>query len=189
MQLKLVSTENGFHDFDVSGAGTIRRVTVCENIKYGGAFNIYYGDGHTIAHRKGSGKWLGRKGVEGYLVGDVEKSIRKSEIFIGEAVDSEAFYRALSKQFCRCMCSDPYIENPLERKVLGVDLDHSEYSRASSRYIVYLYTCGRCSKDLTGGTSFGSLGSHGLENLKALAQNEARTAIEWDCVITSLSQV
>lgn len=187
MQLKLVSTENGFFDFNVSGAGTIRRVTVSDDIKYGDAFNIYYGDGHTISHRKGSGRWLGRQGAQ--LASDVEKSIRKSQIFIGEAVDSEAFYRALSKRFCHCMCSDPYIEDPLEREILGVDLDYPEYGRASSRYVVYLYTCGRCLKALTGGRSFGSYCSHGLGSLKALAQKEARTAIGWGSIITSLSRV
>jgi hypothetical protein len=86
MIIKLVSTENGFYDFDITDAGTIRRVTIPESIKKGDSFNIYYGDGHYIPHRKGAGTWVGSKGVSGYLAGDVEKSVRKSSIYIGESI-------------------------------------------------------------------------------------------------------
>lgn len=88
MIVKLVSTANGFYDFDISDAGSIRRVTVSEEIKFGDHFNIYYGDGHYIQHRKEGAKWLGKKGIGGYLTGDLEKSIRKSSVFIGESVNS-----------------------------------------------------------------------------------------------------
>ena len=38
MQINLISTSNGYHDFDISEAGTIRIVTVSENINQGGSF-------------------------------------------------------------------------------------------------------------------------------------------------------
>lgn len=74
--LRLVSATNGFHDFDVTGAGSIRRVTVRDDVKRGDVFNVYYGESS-----KGGAKWLGSKGVKGYLVGDLEKSIKASGVY------------------------------------------------------------------------------------------------------------
>lgn len=189
MQINLVSTSNGYYDFDISEAGTVRRVTVSENIKHGEMFNIYYGDGHYIPHRKAGATWLGKKGIGGYLVGDLEKSIRKAEVFIAETIDSDEFYNVAAKKHCKCTCSDPYVKDQSMRTLLAVDLDHPEYGRSTSRNIIYLSKCGRCSKPLTHGTGFGSFYSNGLSNLKQLAEKEARCEIEWNSIISSINEL
>ncbi len=79
MQVRLVSTENGFYDFDVTEAGSIKRVTVASDIKQGDMFNVYYGDSS-----KEGAIWQGKSGVSGYLIGDVERSIVHSEIYKAE---------------------------------------------------------------------------------------------------------
>lgn len=189
MDIRLVSTENGFHDFDVSGAGTIRRVTVSENIKKGESFNIYFGDGHYVPHRKESAVWHGNKGVAGYLIGDLEKSIRKSDVFIGESVDSDRFYRKVTEKHCSCLCSDPVTNSDKERRVLAVDLDHPDYGRESSRYIIFKTSCKKCEKSLTFGAGVGSFHSTGIDNLKHLAAKEAREPIDWNNVITNIGAI
>ncbi|MFV8385221.1 hypothetical protein ACNO5E_14125 [Vibrio parahaemolyticus] len=70
MEIRLVSTEHGYHDFDVADAELVKRVTVDENIKKGDMFNIYLHGG-----KKVGGIWRGEKGVKGYLVGDLKDSI------------------------------------------------------------------------------------------------------------------
>ncbi|MEZ9701225.1 hypothetical protein AB4455_06135 [Vibrio sp. 10N.261.46.E12] len=79
MITKLVSTENGFYDFDVTDVGSIRRVTISDTIKPGEMFNVYYGESS-----KGSVIWKGKNSVEGYLIGDVERSLVQSDIYLAE---------------------------------------------------------------------------------------------------------
>jgi hypothetical protein len=83
MITKLVSTENGFYDFDVMDAGSISRATVSEVIQPGDMFNLYYGDPDN--RRKEGAMWLSKQGISGYLTGDLEKSIRASNVFISES--------------------------------------------------------------------------------------------------------
>lgn len=70
MEIRLVSTEHGYHDFDVADSELVKRVTVDENVKKGDLFNIYLHGGNKIG-----GTWKGEKGVKGYLIGDLEDSI------------------------------------------------------------------------------------------------------------------
>lgn len=184
---RLVSTEHGFYDFDISDAGTIRRVKVPEDVQYGQPITLYYGDGHYVPHRKETTRWLGRRGVAGYLTGDLEKSIRKSPVFVGESADSGLFYRKLARKHCVCGCTAPYVKDVSARQVLGVDLGYPEYGRSSGRYIVYIGECGGCGQDLTFGDSFCSFYSTGHENLKALAQREFGSAIDWSNTVTSIA--
>mgnify|MGYP001109815519 CR=1 FL=1 len=195
MEIKLVSAEsNGFHDFDISGAGTIYRATVSNEIKNGEIFNIYYGNSgyvpyHGIQHRKQGGTWRGKKGIGGYLVGDLEKSICKSEVFIAESANSEKFYSHIEKKYKKCDCADLHFGKTSTRKVIAVDLAYPEYQRQSKRSIVLLGNCRECAKPLPYGHGFGECWSNGLDNLKRLAESEARQEIQWDAIITSIDDV
>lgn len=189
MNLHLVSTANGFHDFDVSGAGSIHRVTVSEKIKRGNMFNIYYGDGHYVKHQKTSGKWLGTKGIAGYLVGDLEKSIRATDLFVGEGMDSEKFYHAVAEMYSDCDCVNPVFKSGASKRVVAVDLDHPDQVRQSSRYIVFLGKCSCCAKDTTVGTGLGSFNQIGLDNLKRLAEKKNGSKINWSGVVTSFAEM
>ncbi len=71
MQTSLISTEHGFHDFDIEGAGSIERATVDQKIRSGDLFNIYLADG--VKHGV---KWIGTRGVNNQ---DLEVSIKKFE--------------------------------------------------------------------------------------------------------------
>ncbi len=75
MQFNLVSTDHGFYDFDVVNGGLITRVTVSDRIKKGDTFNIFHGTS------KSGATWLGKHGIEGYLIGDVERSVVCSEAY------------------------------------------------------------------------------------------------------------
>ena len=186
---KLVSTENGFYDFDITDAGSIRRVTISENIKKGDSFNIYYGDGHYTPHRKERCTWVGSNGIGGYLTGDVEKSVRKSSVYIGESIRSEELYKKVANKFCDCRCSEPVTNSDKSRSVLAVDLDAPDYGREQSRYIIFLTDCRKCKQPLTFGTGVGSFHSTGTVNLKHLAEKEARQAIDWNNTITSVNDI
>lgn len=76
MDIKLISTEHGNYDFEVIGAAPITRVKIPETIQYGDLFNMYYGESS-----KSAVKWEGKNGIEGYLIGDVQRSIVQSEIW------------------------------------------------------------------------------------------------------------
>ncbi len=86
MELKLVSTANGLYDFDVIDADGIHRVTVPEDVQYGDSFNIYCDNDAGDPCRKVGGVWMGKTGIGGYLVGDLDKSICNSVAFKKPAV-------------------------------------------------------------------------------------------------------
>jgi hypothetical protein len=191
IDIKLVHTENGFHDFNISNAGTIRSVTVSESIQFGEVFKIFYGDGHYVPHQMVRTTWLGRKDILGHLM-DLDKSIRHSDIFIGESTDSDKFYKMVAKKHCDCRCNEPRLADRYDnatRTLLAFDLDFPEYSRSCSRHIIYLSKCGKCSKALTHGTGVGSFCTTGKDKLKALAEKEADMTIDFDSIITSKAQL
>jgi hypothetical protein len=74
----LVSTSNGFYDFDITDNSNakIYRATVDKDIKKGDMFNVFYGDGS-----KTGCKWVGDRGIDNYLIGDLEKSIKASKFY------------------------------------------------------------------------------------------------------------
>lgn len=78
MKSHLVSTSNGFYDFDITDNSNakIYRATVDKDIKKGGMFNVFYGDGSKIGC-----KWVGVRGIDNYLIGDLEKSIKASSFY------------------------------------------------------------------------------------------------------------
>ncbi|CAH1588469.1 conserved hypothetical protein [Vibrio jasicida] len=189
IQINLVSSENGFHDFDVQGAGFINRVTVSNDIQRGDMFNIYHGYSDENS-RKSTGIWLGDKGIGGYLTGDLEKSIRRSDVFIGETMDSDYFYAMVAKKHCKCNCKSPSVRSRYEnRTLIAVDLDSTEFERESSRFNVYTGSCISCGELVTFGNQIGSFNSTGLDHLKDLAVKEHRGPIEWGNVITSRDQL
>lgn len=184
MKIELISTDNGFFDFNVTGAGTIHRVTVGEDIKRGDLFNIYYGDGSYTPHRKEGAVWQGKKGIQQGVTDYLEKSIRKSDVFIGESADSDLFYKKVATKHCKCNCTSPTIQNRYgNRMLLAVDLEHPEYGRNSSRHIIWLAQCAICGEELTFGSGIGSFHSHGIEQLKQLAEKVNRAPIDWEKVI------
>ncbi|MDK9793326.1 hypothetical protein [Vibrio sp. D431a] len=87
MKFHLVSSENGVYDFDVTDAGSIKRVKVPESVKAGDIINIYSGES-----TKTGAEWKGTKGVKGYLTGDLELSVRASNAFHVEIVNQDAQY-------------------------------------------------------------------------------------------------
>jgi hypothetical protein len=186
IEIKLVKTQSPFHDFDVSGAGTIRRVTISPDIKLGDTFNIFFGDGHYVPKQKEGATWLGKTG---YSLADVEKSIRRSSVFIGESMDSAKFYARVAKKYCACGCKEPYLKDRKHGNVIAVDLEQPDYSRSSSRNIVYLSECGRCGKELTHGTGIGSFCTVGEVELMALAEKQAGCSIDFGAIVTSTSQL
>lgn len=80
MIIKLVSSDTDTYLFDVVDAGSIVRASVNSGIRYGDVFEL---ETHSGQHFETV--WLGGTGISGYLVGDVEKSIRSSELFISES--------------------------------------------------------------------------------------------------------
>jgi len=70
MNTTLVSTSNGFHDFDITGYGGVKRATVSPSIKKGELFNVYLEEGAKIG-----AIWLGRVGVNQT---DLQRSIQKA---------------------------------------------------------------------------------------------------------------
>jgi hypothetical protein len=187
--LTLLSSCNDHVEFTVENAGTIRRVTVANSIKLGNMFTIYYGDGHYVPFQKEASRWLGENGD---LKSDLIKSILKSCVYIGENTDSQHFYKLIAKKFCLCHCHEPYLKRqntPLSHRLLALDLEHAKYGRSMSRNIIYLGVCGRCSKALTYGTGIGSFCTTGEDNLKSLAEKEVGETINFDKIITAISQL
>lgn len=76
MKISLVSTTYGNYKFDVTDAGPITRVKIPESIKKGETFTVYYGESSKV-----SVVWAGKNGIEGYLIGDVERSIILSDFW------------------------------------------------------------------------------------------------------------
>lgn len=190
MNLNLVSTKHGLYDFDITNAGiTISRAAVPQTIEYKELFNIYYGDGHYIPNRKEGGVWRGREGVKGDLLGTLERSIRRSQCFIGESIDSDEFYKNMAKRFCQCSCSEPGFVRGAKSCVIGADLDYADYGRSSSRHIVLLGTCNRCKKDMTQAAGIGSYHTTGLEKLKSIVEKDTGAVIDWSSVITSINAI
>lgn len=196
IEITLVTTVNGFLDFNVKNAGTIRRVTIPLNIKPQGMFNIYYGDGHYVPHSKQGGLWQGK--VVSCDVGskidfhkDIIKSITHSDVYVGESLNSEHFYTKVADKYCLCRCDAPFVKrgDDCKSELLAVDLEQAQYSRSTSRNIIYLTTCGNCNKPLTYGTGIGSFCTTGEETLKYLAEKELGRKIEFDKIITSISQI
>lgn len=188
IEIKLISTQNGFYDFDVTNAGTIRRVTVPDTVKFGEMFNIYYGDGSYVPHSKEGATWQGRKGIAEDLTGDVLKSIKASAVFIGESKDSSMFYKKVAAKHCECCCAEPSLVSDVQRTrcVIAVDLETPDYSRDESRNIIYLSECSKCHLSVTHGTGIGSFNTTGLDKLKELAEKAAGCPIDFDEIITSI---
>lgn len=76
MKIQLVSTENDFYDFDIIDASPFTRIKVPSEVKNGDTCNVYYGESS-----KAGVVWQGKNGIQGYLIGDVERSIVVSEIY------------------------------------------------------------------------------------------------------------
>ncbi|MBQ68979.1 hypothetical protein CL689_02835 [Candidatus Saccharibacteria bacterium] len=70
MNTTLVSTSNGFHDFDITQYGGVKRATVSPNIKKGEPFNVYLEEGAKIG-----AIWMGSAGVNKE---DLQRSIQKA---------------------------------------------------------------------------------------------------------------
>lgn len=182
---KLVSSENGFHDFDVINAGSIKRVTVSNSIVRGEIFNIYYG-----TSSKEGGTWVGTKGIAGYLTGDLERSVIASQVYQNEHIDSEAFANAMIETHCKCGCLDPSYRNDGPFSVIGVDLKAPDYQRQESRYITFKVKCIKCKLDTTLSEGFASIGIVGLDELKRYAEAKALAkgidSIDWSKVTTEI---
>lgn len=54
LNLELVTSEHGFHDYDVVGHPALRRACVPLDIRKGELFNVYHGESS-----KSGAKWLG----------------------------------------------------------------------------------------------------------------------------------
>ncbi|MDI5832544.1 hypothetical protein OCF84_21515 (plasmid) [Shewanella xiamenensis] len=182
-QFKLVSAKNGFHDFDVINAGSIKRVTVSNSIERGGQFNIYYGESS-----KESGTWVGTTGIEGYLTGDLERSVIASQVYQSEHIDSEAFANTMADQHCKCGCVDPSYRNDGPFQVIGVDLKAPDYQRQQSRYISFAVQCVKCKLSTVLSEGFASISIVGLDELKRHAEVKALAkginSIDWSNVTT-----
>lgn len=189
LELTLTSSDRGYLDFNIKGAGTIRRATVAHKIKHGDTFHIYYGDGEYTPHQKEPAAWLGYDGTSADILNDLKKSILSSSVFIGESINSGDFYTKVAKQFSKCQCDEPALTFAENKQVIAVDLDYPEYARNSSRSIVFLGSCQHCNKELTYGTGFGSFCTTGETKLKELAEKEAQGSIDFDSIITSASQL
>lgn len=75
MNTTLVSTNNGFHDFDLTGYGGVKRATISPSIKKGELFNVYLEDGAKIG-----ATWLGSKGInEKDLLRSIKKAAKTAE--------------------------------------------------------------------------------------------------------------
>lgn len=68
--VKLVSTTDSEHCFDVIGIDDVTSATVPNSIKAGGIFNIYYAGGTKVG-----GIWQGKRGISDYLIGELERAI------------------------------------------------------------------------------------------------------------------
>lgn len=169
MKLTLVNDFHGYSDYNVTGAGTITRMTAGENIKKGDMFNIFYGE-----NSKAGSKWLG----------DAESSLRASEVFQAITIDSEGFYNALFNSHSTCSCAKPSSTEGLY-KLIAVDLEYPEYSRDTCRWMVWLTKCTDCKKDVTFGRVFGNPSIRGLADIKAEAEEETKQAIDWKSIQTT----
>jgi hypothetical protein len=187
MKIKLVSRSNGVYVFDIAEAGSIRNVTVPRDRKRGDLFNIYFGDGSHIPYKTEKAVWLGLESGKKPLTSDMEMSIRKSDVFIGESIDSDAFYDKIVRKYCVCHCRDPSMKT-LVTEVFAVDLAYPDYARSRSRCIVYKGKCAICSEDLTCMTNLGGFNTTGLDNFKQLIK-ESGSSIDWNTVITSIEDI
>lgn len=75
MEITLVSTDHGFHDFDIAGFGNLRRATVSPAIKKGDQFNLFFGESSKVG-----ALWVGNNGLN---TRDLESSIKKAAKHIG----------------------------------------------------------------------------------------------------------
>lgn len=75
---RLFSTSNGLYDFNITDESNakIYRATVNKDIQKGDMFNVFYGDGS-----KTGCKWVGERGIDNYLIADLEKSIKASKFY------------------------------------------------------------------------------------------------------------
>ena len=192
MSITYTSTTDGIHKFEVNNMGSIVSANISENINYGDTFTIYYAGMRGTKFLKEEVKWLGRNGLQISAITDLTdllKSIRKSNVYKGEAIKSTRFFNKASKHFCKCKCKTPEIDPSATKVLLGVDLDSHDHGRESSRYIVYVRKCFLCGEDLTWATTIGSYHSTGLNNLKQFAEQEHRSKIDWDNIVTSFKDI
>ncbi|MGK2231278.1 MAG: hypothetical protein ACI92O_000436 [Colwellia sp.] len=192
IELTLLSNNKGHVEFSVTNAGSIRRIEVAENIELNGKIMIYFGDGHYVPYNNETAKWLGKQSIKENFKNDLINSILKSDVYIGEATNSECFYNLVAKKFCQCNCREPYLKRQgksLNHKVIALDLEHAKYSRSTSRNIIYIGTCGRCSRALTYGQGIGSFCTVGENTLKQLAEKEVGKPINFEDIITTTSQL
>lgn len=70
MEITLVSTDHGFHDFDIAGFGNLRRATVSPAIKKGETFNLFLCESSKIGVI-----WIGDRGLN---TDDLKRSIEKA---------------------------------------------------------------------------------------------------------------
>lgn len=75
MDITLISTNHGFHDFDIAGFASVRRATVSPAIKKGDQFNLFFGESSKVGAR-----WIGSNGLN---TRDLESSIKKAAKQIG----------------------------------------------------------------------------------------------------------
>lgn len=70
MNITLISTNHGFHDFDIAGFGDLRRATVSPAIKKGETFNLFFGESSKVG-----ATWIGKDGLN---TADLERSIKNA---------------------------------------------------------------------------------------------------------------
>lgn len=83
MNITLVSTSNGFNDFDISEYGGVKRATVSPSIKKGDMINVYFKDGSKMG-----AAWLGSAGVNKE---DLQRSIQKAVKTTGRWIEDECY--------------------------------------------------------------------------------------------------
>lgn len=162
----------GLINYNVEGAGLIRRAKFQTPIKNGDIVNLYL-DGGT----KEGAEWKG----------SVMATIKASAAYQGTALPSRDFFKHLAKNFNRCSCKQPSVDRQCAKRLLGLDLDTPDYGRVEPRSIVWLGTCAKCRSDLTFmNSNVAPYNVHGLGRLKQMALDQLRVdKLAWDRVITT----
>lgn len=174
------SEKDGF-DFDIQGCELINRAVVPALVKEGESFSLFSGNTHLSTE-----KWIGKKGIEGHLLGDVEASIRASRAFKGYYLDGNEFIDSIARKHNRCKCNIADIALDNTHTLIGVDLEYADVKRKGLRYIALNELCRTCNKDLVVSMTVPQdIANAGTESIKKYIENSFGRNIDFSKVITS----
>ncbi|HHB1594870.1 TPA: hypothetical protein ACN33X_001586 [Vibrio parahaemolyticus] len=79
MNVQLVSRADSNHVFEIEGMGSISIATIPSSIQKGERFTFITSEGE-----KHQALWQGKSGISGYLIGDVERSLVNTQLYMEE---------------------------------------------------------------------------------------------------------